>query len=486
MSQFSSGDPEPHNHHQPRLSVFRIDMFDAGIPFKIPTVSAARNRNYVSPSPSSSLSVSGSNTPSGRPSPQNSSSSLSPGSLTAARGFGALGIGGPGGVGSGGSGGGLLSPGGIPVRRVSTAGDFYIPGEQTPIGKVNPELYQNEGGQDDDSWECVGMGPGSQHLGRLWFNVEYLQEQKDIQVTVLKAFSKYNRDTPSTYDTFVRVYLLPAASPDEEPPLQKTKTQKKSAMPTFDETFTFKMEPSNLAKHQLKFCMLEFDRSRKRFMTSFTVFSLKDFDVKQPKKTWQYLKPSLTMDKFGADLQLSICHEKSFNKLNVTILDTRNVFLPSHRLGFSTDHKNSPANTTGLVCWVKTSLRKGDKELKSKSTRNLPVPPSALDAPTLIKFNQQLQFTVKSGGGGGVGGNSTGGGAGGNKESSDLGGNTWLLVELFIRTASLKDELVGEVSIGPGSFASGSRVEHWMTVCDQPNQQIRMWHKLDYFPTKSG
>ena len=92
----------------------------------------------------------------------------------------------------------------------------------------------------------------------------------------------------------------------------------------------------------------------------------------------------------------------------------------------------------GLVCWVKTSLRKGDKELKSKSTRNLPVPPSALDAPTLIKFNQQLQFTVKSGGGGGVGGNSTGGGAGGNKESSDLGGNTWLLVELFIRTASLK------------------------------------------------
>ena len=49
------------------------------------------------------------------------------------------------------------------------------------------------------------------------------------------------RDTPSTYDTFVRVYLLPAASPDEEPPLQKTKTQKKSAMPTFDETFTFKV-----------------------------------------------------------------------------------------------------------------------------------------------------------------------------------------------------------------------------------------------------
>ena len=47
------------------------------------------------------------------------------------------------------------------------------------------------------------------------------------------------------------------------------------------------------------------------------------------------------MDKFGAEMQLSICHEKNFNKLNVTIMDVRGVFLPSLRLGFYTEHKQS-------------------------------------------------------------------------------------------------------------------------------------------------
>ncbi len=60
-----------------------------------------------------------------------------------------------------------------------------------------------------------------------------------------------------------------------------------------------------------------------------------------------------------------------------------------------------------------------------------------------------------------------------------------LCPKLFTNLGKFPEELVGELAIGPGSFASGTRVEQWMSVCDQPNQQIRMWHKLDYFPSKS-
>ncbi|XP_063729217.1 synaptotagmin-15-like [Symsagittifera roscoffensis] len=424
----------------------RIDMFDAGIPFKIPDVSPSRQRNYVSPP-----SLSPFPSPSGSTGVNESSNQLYPG--TDKRPSTQL------------SSSNLLSPiNPLPLtRRVSAAGDFYIPGEQTPIGKVNPELYQNE---HDDDWSgdsgAGGASGGnscffssasssSQHLGRLWFTVEYSEDQQLLSVTVLKAFSKYNRNPPSSYDTFVRVYLLP-----DEICFHKTKTLKKTAMPSFDETFSFKVEKDSLSKHQVKFVMLEVDRTRKRFMTSFTLFSLKEFDAKQAKKTWQNLKPSVTMDKFGAEMQLSICHEKNFNKLNVTIMDVRGVFLPSLRLGFYTEHKQSL-----LTCYVRVTLKKGDKDLKTKSTKAV----SVSDSTTLVKINQQIQFTVK--------------------KENELLSSTWLLVELFVRTPSLKEELVGEVSIGPGSFANGSRVEQWLNVCDQPNHQIRMWHKLDYFPTKT-
>ena len=57
---------------------------------------------------------------------------------------------------------------------------MFLP-EQTPIGALNPELYQNEGGVDDD-WETVGMGAGSLHVGRLWFTVEVLTEEEEVKV----------------------------------------------------------------------------------------------------------------------------------------------------------------------------------------------------------------------------------------------------------------------------------------------------------------
>ena len=60
--------------------------------------------------------------------------------------------------------------------------------EQTPIGKVNPDLYQND---HDDDWES--MGATSQHMGRLWFSVEFNADTEDLHVIVIKAFSKYNR-----------------------------------------------------------------------------------------------------------------------------------------------------------------------------------------------------------------------------------------------------------------------------------------------------
>ncbi len=73
------------------------------------------------------------------------------------------------------------------------------------------------------------------------------------------------------------------------------------------------MEEEDLPKKQLKFVMLEYDRSRKRFMTSFTVFSLKDFDIKQVKKTWQNLKPSLTVKSSLVHAIVTIFHSFSLS-----------------------------------------------------------------------------------------------------------------------------------------------------------------------------
>ena len=80
----------------------------------------------------------------------------------------------------------------------------------------------------------------------------------------------------------------------------------------------------------------------------------------------------------------------------------------------SIGRNQGPPSVSALNCYVRVALKKGDKEMKVKTTRNLPV----ADTSVLIKFNQQLQFTVR--------------------KDTELVSNTWLLVELFVKSANFK------------------------------------------------
>lgn len=104
------------------------------------------------------------------------------------------------------------------------------------LGGLNPELYKTKAELEDDD----GTEYPENHVGRVWFGLEYDTASERLIVALIKARNlPESRTTGSSCNSFVRVALFP----DERRTLQ-SKPKKNTKNPHFNETFGFQVSKS--------------------------------------------------------------------------------------------------------------------------------------------------------------------------------------------------------------------------------------------------
>lgn len=99
------------------------------------------------------------------------------------------------------------------------------------LGGLNPELYKLQ--DDDDETDFP-----ENHIGRIWFAVEYELESERLVVSLIKARNLPSRVRGSVNqcDPLVKMFLLP-----EERRHLQSKVKRKTTNPKFDESFVFQV-----------------------------------------------------------------------------------------------------------------------------------------------------------------------------------------------------------------------------------------------------
>ncbi|RXN25760.1 synaptotagmin-10 isoform X1 [Labeo rohita] len=128
----------------------------------------------------------------------------------------------------------------LPVRQSSAVS----------IGRIKPELYKQKSVDSEE-----GTKEPVETCGKLSFALSYDYEEQALVVRILKALDLPAKDFTGTSDPYVKIYLLP-----ERKKKFQTRVHRKTLNPTFDETFRFPVEYSELCNRKLHFSVYDFDR----------------------------------------------------------------------------------------------------------------------------------------------------------------------------------------------------------------------------------
>ncbi|CAC5402146.1 SYT15 [Mytilus coruscus] len=316
--------------------------------------------------------------------------------------------------------GGLSEPTSPCVKRPSVE----IPGAYA-LGSIDPSLYKIV--DEDDTYEIP-----VDHIGRLWFAVEYERETEKLLVTLIKAKNLPTRQygNNSSCDPFVRIYLMP----DERRYLQ-SKFKKKTNNPKFEESYVFQVSHRTLQDRVLKFTVYDVDRHKRHNVIGHALYQLKDFDGESNERlvVWRDLEKEVTesaTDK--GELFVSLSYNNSLERLTVGIYEGK---------GFNTD---SPCDS-----YVKICLLVQNKVLKSKKTEVV----KKTDNPN---FSESFTFKLPVS----------------NLDSASIN------ITAMQHQSGYKDKVFGRVILGSFMFARGRELDHWNEMVANQREQTTQWHSL--------
>eukprot|EP00106_Octopus_bimaculoides_P005962 XP_014773404.1 PREDICTED: synaptotagmin-15-like [Octopus bimaculoides] len=173
-----------------------------------------------------------------------------------------------------------------------------IPGAYE-LGAIDPSLYKIV--DEDEDYDM-----SDDHIGRLWFTVEYERETEKLLVTLIKAKNLPSRTMSSSNgcDPFVRIYLMP----DERRYLQ-SKLRKKTCNPKFEESYIFQVSHKSFDDRILKFTMFDVDRHRRHNVIGHALFPLKEYDCENNERMviWRDLEKEVSESTSDKDSYVKVC-----------------------------------------------------------------------------------------------------------------------------------------------------------------------------------
>ncbi|XP_065666865.1 synaptotagmin-7 isoform X1 [Hydra vulgaris] len=262
--------------------------------------------------------------------------------------------------------------------------------------------------------------------GKIYFSITHVHHEKVLHVDVQRVMiigSK--RDIADTHP-FVQLYLIPGKKQK-----QTTKFQKATKEPVFNELIVFTdVEKSELEGYRLKLKVLSYSRLRKNDLLGEVEMSLGSID--------NHLKESFNLDLFLkrsqnslASLHVSLCHQATYNKLEVIVKEARNL-------------TKSISSYVTLSLFRESSIERKDTLIK----RNCRDP----------VYEESLEFNIST------------------DFSKPL--TTFTLVATINNVTLVgKDVVIGHVIFSLTS-PQKSAADHWKRVQDTPHRYHSEWHSL--------
>ncbi|XP_071829871.1 synaptotagmin-15-like isoform X2 [Apostichopus japonicus] len=297
------------------------------------------------------------------------------------------------------------------------------------LGGLNPELYKIQDEEEESDFP-------DEHIGRIWFAVEYELESERLVVSLIKARNLPSRTmgVGNQCDPLVKVFLLP-----EERRHLQSKVKRKTTNPKFDESFVFQVTFKALQQRTLRLSVFDVDRSKKHRLIGHAMYPLKDLDYETHQKVvmWLDLEKEVneTTSEMG-DMQFSLNYNNTVERLTVVVLEGKCLKLLE---GFQ--HVDS---------YVKVSLMGASKVIKAKKTEVVKKEPNP-------NYNESFQFKVPS-------------------DSLDT---ISICVSVMQHAPGVKgDKQIGRIVVGPFMYARGKELEHWNEMVSRMKESVAQWHSL--------
>ncbi|KAK3579479.1 hypothetical protein CHS0354_028292 [Potamilus streckersoni] len=334
--------------------------------------------------------------------------------------------------------GGLSEPSTAGGKRPSVE----VPGAYA-LGTIDPSLYRIS--DEDDNYEIP-----QDHIGRIWFAVEYERESEKLLVTVIKTKNLPCRPFggPNGCDPFVRIYLMP----DERRYLQ-SKFKKKTCNPKFEESYIFQVSNRNINDRILKFSVFDVDRHKKHNVIGHALYPLRDHDCDSNERlvVWRDLEREVleTTGKQKGELTVSLTYNNHLERITVGIFEGR-AFVAEGSTSIDTAQEVAASpSVPSIDSYVKVQLVIQNKTIKSKKTEVV----KKTDDPA---FNESFTFKLPI-------------------ASLDTANIT---VTAMQHQSGYKDKVIGRVTIGSFMFARGKELQHWNEMVSNQREQITYWHTL--------
>ncbi|XP_072050423.1 synaptotagmin-15-like isoform X2 [Amphiura filiformis] len=319
--------------------------------------------------------------------------------------------------------------GGSPIngRRTSITDS---PAGAFVLGGLNPELYKL---QDDDEETDFPEN----HVGRIWFAVEYELESERLVVSLIKARNLPSRVRGSVNqcDPLVKMFLLP-----EERRHLQSKVKRKTTNPKFDESFVFQVTFRALQQRTLRLSVYDVDRSKRHKLIGHALYPLKDLDYETHQKVvmWLDLEKECQEQQSSdlGDLHFSMCYNNGLERLNVVIIEAKGLKCLE---GFG-----------NVDSYAKVGLMSAGKMIKTKKTEIQ----KKTSNPT---FNESFHFKVPNG----------------NLDTISVS------ITMMQHAQAIKgDKPIGRVQVGGFMYSRGKELEHWNEMASNPKDTVANWHSL--------
>ncbi|XP_016413055.1 synaptotagmin-10-like isoform X1 [Sinocyclocheilus rhinocerous] len=311
----------------------------------------------------------------------------------------------------------------LPVRQSSTVS----------IGRIKPELYKQKSVDSEE-----GAKEPVETCGKLSFALSYDYEEQALVVRILKALDLPAKDFTGTSDPYVKIYLLP-----ERKKKFQTRVHRKTLNPTFDETFRFPVEYSELCNRKLHFSVFDFDRFTSHDMIGEVVvdnlFELSD--LSREAVVWKDILAATTESVDLGEIMYSLCYLPTAGRMTLTVIKCRNL-KAMDITGYS-----DPYVKVSLICDGRRLKKR--KTTTKKNTLN-PV------------YNEAIIFDIPPE----------------NVEQVSLS----ITVMDYDRVGH--NEVIGVCRAGPD--AEGLGRDHWNEMLAYPRKPITHWHALCEWPGRAS
>lgn len=328
-----------------------------------------------------------------------------------------------------------LSPLLIPPPRASISSDGGPIPPASPLGSLQPDLYQRRDGPVFLSARRTGK-----HLGRLHLRLRYDFDKSDLDVHLIEAHDLAGSDQGGFNDPYVKLTL----SPEVDSRKRQTQIHRNDPNPFFDQRFKFPVSYEELQEKTLVLQVFDYDRfSRNDVVGSVRVAmdSLELVSSTSSVEVWGEITRERKPPEEIQEVLVSLSYLPSAERLTVLMMKARNLFPQQDK------ETLDPFAKVSLLCGERR-VKKKKKTAVRRATMN-PVWNEAMsfNIPASLLASSAIEICVLD------------------SSSELIGGNA----------------IVGSCIIGPATGADSGNSqgrEHWLQMTQSPRKQIAEWHTL--------